>query len=207
MPIEGPDIFYPGKLIAITGGIGSGKSSVGQMIKKQGFVVIDTDQIAHKLSIAGSEMVKAIAEHFGSLILSSDGSLDRAKLRNIVFNNSNARRELERLSHPFIYRRMEQLIKDSEKNFVFLLIPLLFDSPPPCRIHLVVTISCPVDIRIQRILARNPNLNEKLIRQIISSQMSDEQREKLSDVVINNSENLDHTKKQIEKLIIRIRSL
>jgi len=210
MPIEGPDLFPPVKVVAVTGGIGSGKSAVGDMLQEMGFPIIDTDRIAHDLSKPRTEMTEQIRQRFGVKALAADGSLDRAALREIVFNHPDARKDLESITHPAIYKRMLEMIAEAKADghgAAVLQIPLLFESPPPMMIHLVVYVACDLDVRVKRIMKRNPDMEESMIRKVMAAQMAENEKMRRSDVVIDNSSDLDHTRRQVQELAARIQSL
>jgi dephospho-CoA kinase len=177
--------------IGLTGGIGSGKSEVARMFNQLGVPVIDADVIAHQLVEPGTEALSEIIAAFGQTILTSEGTLDRAKLAGIVFNRPEMRQQLEAIIHPRV-REQIKAYKDAHNNepYIMVVIPLLLESGQRDLVDRVLVVNAAESVRIQRVRTRDGR-TEKEIRSIIRSQADDAQRRAAADDNIDNSGSLD----------------
>ncbi|GAA9475429.1 dephospho-CoA kinase [Helicobacter pylori] len=186
--------------IALTGGIGTGKSTTIKILELQGYKILDADKIAHQLL---QEHRFEIAQHFGSEILEK-GILNRKKLGAIVFQNTNELKWLEDFLHPLIRECMLTKAYELEKNHqaYFLDIPLFFEvGGKKCYpVSKVVLIYAPRTLQIERLLERD-KLKEAEILQRLACQMDIEQKRALSDYIIDNSSSLKDLNKQIERFL------
>ncbi|MEJ8581299.1 dephospho-CoA kinase [Helicobacter pylori] len=186
--------------IALTGGIGTGKSTTIKILESQGYQILDADKIAHQLL---QEHRFKIAQHFGSDILAKD-ILNRKKLGAIVFQNANELKWLEGFLHPLIRECMLEKACELEKNHqaYFLDIPLFFEVGGKKRypVSKVVLIYAPRVLQIERLLERD-KLKESEILQRLSCQMDIEQKRAMSDYVIDNSSSLKDLNKQVERFL------
>ncbi len=186
--------------IALTGGIGTGKSTTIKILKSQGYQILDADKIAHQLL---QEHRFKIAQHFGSEILEKD-ILNRKKLGAIVFQNANELKWLEDFLHPLIRECMLQKAYELEKNHqaYFLDIPLFFEvEGKKCYpVSKVVLIYAPRVLQIERLLERD-KLKEAEILQRLACQMDIEQKRTMSDYIIDNSSSLKDLNKQVERFL------
>jgi dephospho-CoA kinase len=184
-------------LIGLTGGIGSGKSTVSSLLAKRGAVIIDADAITRELQQSGEPLLDVLAERFGSHIIAADGSLIREELRNIVFNDAEALKDLNKIVHPAVAiemdRRMEE-VRNTDK-VVILDIPLLAENPRK-GLSGVVVVDVPVEVQVSR-LAEFRGMKEEDARAIIAKQASREDRVKIADKVIDNSRDLDSLASQV----------
>lgn len=172
--------------IAITGGIGSGKSYVANLIKAKGYIVIDTDIITRELMKKGNSNYLNIVENFGSEILKLDGEIDIVKLRNMVFHDDNKRQLLNSITHPNI---MKKAIEESAgKGIYFIEVPLLFEENLESYFDQAWVMDCSVRTQIKRVCERS-NLSQEEVLDIIRCQMSSEERISKADVVINSEQN------------------
>ncbi|WP_421911096.1 dephospho-CoA kinase [Marinobacter sp.] len=188
-------------VVGLTGGIGSGKSTVVRLFGALGVHWVDADDVAREVVEPGTPALERIAEHFGQKILLPDGGLDRAALRRIVFNAPEERAWLESLLHPVIREElMRQLHPDNYAlPYVLLVSPLLLETDQHELVDKVVVVDVPVDVQIQRTMARDTNDREQVER-IIAAQMPREQRlQKADDVVDNNLAMID-VERQVEQL-------
>lgn len=184
--------------VALTGGIGSGKSLVGEYLHALGALVIDSDQLARDVIERGSEGYDEVVARFGDQVL-KDGEIDRAALGQIVFSDEKARRDLEAIVHPRVRARSESIINRAGVDAVVVnQIPLLFETAGADRFDLVITIESDEELRIKRAMARG--LKEYEVRKRIASQASDEQRRSISDIVITNNESKEELLSQVEKV-------
>jgi dephospho-CoA kinase len=182
--------------VGLTGGIGSGKSAVAQVFEKLGAAIIDTDQIAHQITAPNGLAIDAIEKEFGAAFIAKDGSLDRAKMRELVFNDPPARLALERITHPLIAEQTETLaIAASQQNppYIVFVVPLLLESDKwlnqnPPKIDCVVVVDCPEELQISRVQSRS-GLDRASIEKIIRTQAKRADRLAVADYVIEN--NLD----------------
>ncbi len=191
-------------IVALTGGIGSGKSEAARQFAQLGVPVVDTDVIAHELTAAGNPILAEIKQMFGAEVLNDDGCLNRSRLRARVLNNPAERLRLEGLLHPAIYERALELIKDNESKlqpqYQILVIPLLFENK---RYHSVVdkilVIDCDENTQISRAMARS-KLTEDEVKAIMAAQTSRKVRLNGADEVIENNGSLAELTEQVNKL-------
>ena len=191
-------------IVALTGGIGSGKSEVSRQFAKLGVPIVDTDVIAHELTSTGSPVLAQINQLFNIDFLTEDGSLDRAKLRTYVFNNPAERQKLEALLHPLIRANaLKQLAENEHKlqpNYQILVIPLLFENNQYVGlVHKTLLVDCEENLQIQRAMARS-QLNEAQVKAIMTAQVSRVTRLKLADEVIENNGSLDELIENVAKM-------
>ena len=171
-------------LIALTGGIGSGKSTVASEWVRLGATEIDADVLAREVVEPGTEGLRQVALEFGPEVLSADGSLDRAALAERAFSSPEKRQKLESILHPLIQQRALSKVEKVQGVVVYT-IPLFVESKSKLKFDKVVTISCPAEVRLNRLLGRG--LSEEQARARIASQATDAQREAVADVVIDSN--------------------
>ena len=169
-------------LIALTGGIGSGKSTVAAEWVSLGATEVDADVLAREVVEPGSEGLAQVAKEFGSEVINPDGTLNRAALAGKAFASEEARKKLESILHPLIQRLAAEKISQISGVVVYT-IPLLAETRSPLKFDKVVTISCPEDVRVKRLIARG--LSEDDARRRIAAQASDAEREQKADIVIS----------------------
>jgi len=188
-------------VVGLTGGIGSGKSTVARLFGARGVHWVDADDVAREVVEPGTPALERIAEHFGPKILLPDGGLDRAALRRIVFDAPEERAWLEGLLHPVIREELMRQLRPVNYSlpYVLLVSPLLLETDQHELVEKVVVVDVPVDVQIQRTMARDTNDREQVER-IIAAQMPREQRlQKADDVVDNNLAMMD-VERQVEQL-------
>ncbi|QZA81001.1 dephospho-CoA kinase [Deefgea piscis] len=176
-------------VVGITGGIGSGKSSFCHAFVRLGITVIDTDQLAHQLTQASSAAMPAILAKFGESAIQDDGALNRTWMRQHIFSNPTGKQTLEKILHPLIYKMAAELIKNVplEQAYCILAVPLLFETQLFLSlIDYSIAIDCEEYLQIERVKSRS-HLSEIEIRQIITTQMSREQRNQYADEVLSNN--------------------
>lgn len=185
-------------LVALTGGIGSGKSLVGEYLESLGAIVVDSDQLARDVVERGQPAFEEILVRFGDDVI-KDGQLDRKKLGEIVFEDSTARAELEAILHPRIREAFEEIVESSIPGSVIVnQIPLLVETAGMKRFDYIISICAPLEIRKSRCIARGMKSYEFDKR--VASQVSDEERAVVSDAVIDNSGDPDTLLRLVENL-------
>jgi len=188
--------------IGLTGGIGAGKSTVSEYLIKKGYKVLDADLIAKELTKKGGKAVHSIVELLGSDVLNSDGSLNRRKIADIVYNDKNLLYEYEKLTTlkviDILVSKMEELSHDEE--IVFADVPLLFEKGMNKLMDQSWVVISDEDLRIKRVVERD-NIPEEIIRDIINNQMAQEEKMRLADEVLDNSNSREELYKQIDRLL------
>ncbi len=190
-------------LIALTGGIGSGKSTVAAEWTKLGATEIDADILAREVVKPGSAGLETLVEMLGDEILTADGQLDRSKLASITFTKPEVRAKVEQALHPLIQQLAKAKTEQTEGIVVYT-IPLLVETKSPLQFDAVVTISCPESVRLGRLKARG--MSEQDARNRISAQATDQQREAVADYVLDSNCSLEELKVRAQRLFEEITS-
>ncbi|MEW8088851.1 MAG: dephospho-CoA kinase [Candidatus Thiodiazotropha endolucinida] len=177
-------------VIALTGGIGSGKSAVASHLESLGVPVIDADQLAHQLVKHGSPALLEIQAAFGDDLVDANGALDRSALRKIVFDNPQQRKRLEGILHPRIREAMKSWLANQSAPYAVLVIPLLFETGQMSLADRVLVVDCDESLQIDRVRARD-EISREQIRQIIASQVDRQTRLLGADDVIENNGSLE----------------
>ena len=190
-------------LIGLTGGIGSGKTAVSDLLAKFGAGIVDTDLIAHQITAPHGAAIALIEKQFGSDFISADGALNRDKMRSLVFSKPEARKSLEAITHPLIRQETSKqalrISKESAPYLVFV-VPLLLESGSwNSLIDLLVVVDCPIETQIQRVMQRS-NLHREELERILAAQASREERLKHADVVIENQGSLQDLEVEVQNL-------
>ncbi len=185
--------------VALTGGIGSGKSLVGEILEELGALVIDSDQLAREVIERGSPGYEEVVTAFGDSIL-SEGQIDRSKLAAVVFNESDLRKKLESIIHPLVREAAEKLARKLPSGAILInQIPLLVESDGAKRFDYVVTVSADEEIRRERLRLRG--LKDYEITQRMAAQVSDPEREKIANYIIRNNGSIDELTRAVEELM------
>lgn len=186
--------------VGLTGGIGSGKTTVANMFAARGAAVIDTDQIAHELTRPGGIAIPAIAAQFGSDFIATTGALDRARMRAAVFADPAAKQRLEAILHPLIRSECERAAQQAQGPYLILVVPLLVESGNwKQRVARVLVVDCPEQQQVVRVMERN-GLSEEQVRAIMASQATREQRLAAADDVLSNTGDTASLQPQVERL-------
>ena len=197
-PREQASSFLPVLTVALTGGIGSGKSLVGEYLQALGAVVVDSDQLSRDVIERGSDGYDAVIAHFGDGIL-SDGEIDRAQLAHIVFSDPEQRRALEAIIHPRVRSRFESIVAKAGADAVVVnQIPLLVETDGAKRFDMVITVEADQHLRIRRAVARG--LKEYEVRKRMATQATEAQRRAIADHVIVNDGTKEELLAQVERL-------
>ena len=197
-------------LIGLTGGIGSGKTAVSDLLAKFGARIVDTDLIAHQITARGGAAIPLIQREFGAEFIGADGSLDRSKMRALVFTKPKARKTLEAITHPLIrqetIRQAIQFSKEDAPYLVFV-VPLLIESRSWLDlIDRLVEVDCPEKIQIARVMQRS-NLPQQEVEKILAAQASRQERLNHADMVIKNQGSFRDLEREVQSLhqeILRI---
>jgi len=189
-----------GYVIGVTGGIGSGKTTVTDCFAELGVVIADADEASRKIVEPGQPGLEAITEYFGKEILDETGRLNRKKLREIVFNDVSKRKVLEGFTHRPIMDELQRQLREAEGEYAMLVLSAGLGTSPLIDRMLVVDADEP--IRIQRVMTRDGS-SEALIRQIMQSQPSSEQRRAIADDVIENNADIDQVRVDVSRLHAR----
>ena len=191
------------KLIGLTGGIGSGKSTVSDILREKGMYVIDADEISREETKSGGSALKPILEHFGERVFNENGSLNRQALADIVFNDKNELKILEKMTTDVVIMKVKERVIDLEnKGFnkpVILDAPLLIECGCQNECDEVWLVISPMEMRISRVMNRD-NLTKEQILDRINNQLSDEEKMRYATRIIDNSADLDYLNEQINDL-------
>jgi len=183
-------------VVGVTGGIGSGKSAACAVFEELGITVVDADQAARVVVEPGTEGLKKIAEHFGNDVIQADGTMDRAAMRRLVFENPAERKWLESLLHPLIGIEISRGIRDATSPYVILASPLLLEARQNTLADRVLVIDVSEETQLQRTMARDHN-SEQQVRAIIASQIDRQSRLAAADDVIENDGNLVELREKV----------
>lgn len=184
--------------VALTGGIGSGKSTVAEIFEELGALVIDSDQLAREVIERGTSGYDAVLSRFGDSIL-KEGEIDRSALGAIVFADEKARKDLEGIIHPLVRERSEKIAsRAGDSRIVINQIPLLVETSGAKRFDFVITVEADLEIRRERLRARG--MKDYEISRRISAQASDDEREAIANIVITNNGSLDELTREVERV-------
>lgn len=184
--------------VAVTGGIGSGKSSVGEILQELGAVIIDSDELARTVIERGSPGYDQVLSAFGDEILTS-GEIDRAKLAGLVFAEPELRKKLEAIVHPLVREAAEAIMRSvPAESVVVNEIPLLFETDGAKRFDFVISVQAPIEQRIERLKQRGMKQYE--IEKRLAAQASDEQRASISNAVVVNDGSVEDLRSKVEAL-------
>jgi dephospho-CoA kinase len=189
--------------VGLTGGIGSGKTTVAELFSSQGAGLVDADAISHQLTASAQPAVAAIARKFGSQFVAGDGSLDRARMRKLVFANPSARKDLEAILHPLIRQESTRQIQESTAPYVVVVVPLLIETGAYREMMgRILVVDCDPETQVRRVMERS-GLPQNEVFSIIASQVSRQQRLREADDVIHNDTDLEALRAQVNTLHLR----
>ena len=184
--------------IGLTGGIGSGKSTVARLLAERGALVVDADRIAREVLEPGTPGLAAVVAEFGAGVLAADGSLDRAALAAIVFADEGARRRLDAIVHPLVRQRSAELVAAAPADAVVVNdVPLLVETGQAGSYDLVLVVDTDVETRVARLIGRG--LSERDARARIAAQATDEERRAAADVIVDNSGSPEELAEQVDR--------
>lgn len=196
------------KLLGLTGGIASGKSTVAAILRRLGVAIINADELSREVVQPGQEAWKEIVDTFGPAILQEDKTLDRRKLRKIVFDNPEARKKLEAIIHPRVRALAEKKIRElaaTGSSIIVYEVPLLFEAQIHLWLRPVILVACDVETQKKRLLERD-RLTEAEAQQHLDAQMSLEDKRKLADYVIENNGDLEELERQLRGVLQKIQA-
>lgn len=196
------------KLIGLTGGIASGKSTVARILKRLGAAIVDADALAREVVEPGNDAWKDIVEAFGAEVLQPDQTLDRQKLRATIFNNSAARKKLEAIIHPRVRALAEERIHQHAAagyEIVVYEVPLLFEGNLHEWLRPVVLVACDLEIQKRRLQERDV-LSVEASQRHIDAQLSLAEKRRLADYVIENDGSLEDLEREVESVLNKIKA-
>lgn len=196
------------KIIGLTGGIASGKSTISKRLKEKGYIVIDADIAARKVVEIGTPALQDIKDYFGNVVLHDDGTLNRRKLGEIVFSDELKRKKLNELTHPRIREWMQSQLDHATKkgaNILFMDIPLLYESETFHFSDKVIVVYIDEETQIQRLMERD-KLSKELALQRIHTQLSMEEKKNRADYIIDNRGTKKEALKQLDNILHQIES-
>src|SRR5262245_40574604 len=188
--------------VALTGGIATGKSYVLERFRDRGVPCLDADELSHGVTTAGTEATDAIAARFGPAVLAEDGGVDRSKLGSLVFSDESARRALEAIVHPVVYRAIEAGLRGfallGGSAYAVVAVPLLYETGHESDFDKVIVTTCPAGMQLERLVARG--LTEAEARRRLSAQLPNEIKVSRADYVIHTDGDFDETDAQIRNV-------
>ena len=187
------------KKVAITGGIATGKSSILQYLMMKGYVIYSSDSLAH--DVLKNEGKQEVLKEFGRSILNDNGEINRSLLGKIVFNDLEKLDKLNKIIHPYVKIRIEEIIKaNPDLDIIFFEVPLLFEAKMEDMFDVTINIYCDIDTQIERIVARDGRSIDDALN-IIKSQMGTYERNKRATYAIDNTKEIDNTYRLIDKIL------
>ncbi len=195
-------------LVGLTGGIGSGKSTVATRLAEHGVPVVDADQVAREIVEPGEQALDDLVAHFGERILDADGRLDRAGLAKLAFVDEEQRAALNAITHPRIAERIDSRLQQLEDEGVEIAVldhPLLLEGDPTGQVDTIVVVLAPEDVRVRRLVEQR-GLDEDDVRARMRAQVSDEVRRNVADHVIDNDGDLEVLRGRTDALLARLRA-
>jgi len=186
--------------VGLTGGIGSGKSLVADMLAMRGAAIVDTDRIAHQLTATGGIAIPAIRSAFGSDIITTDGAMDRPKMRTLAFTDAKTKKRLESILHPLIAAETERAAEEAKGPYLVYVVPLLVESGKwKQRVARVLVVDCPEELQLARVIARS-GLSDTEVRAIMATQVPRRTRLAAADDVIVNDAEIASLEQQVDRL-------
>jgi dephospho-CoA kinase len=185
-------------IVGLTGGIGSGKSVVSQLFEEKKITVVDADVVAREVVQPGTRGLLEITQHFGTGILDGNGNLLRTKLREIIFSNPDEKAWLEKLLHPIINAEIRQQLAVASSDYSILSSPLLLETQQHLLVHRILIVDTSEEVQMQRAMKRDNN-NPELIKAIMNSQISRQERCASANDIIQNHGSIAELSAQVEK--------
>ena len=180
-------------IIGLTGGIGSGKSAAANFFHSEGVTVLDADQLAREVIEQNTPGFQSIVNYFGSDIIGEDGSIDRAKLRQEIFDDKEKKKAIESITHPLVRDLMAERIAASTSPYSIIMVPLIFETNSMSAYNRILVIDCDTKLQLKRATLRDNNSSEQ-IQKILDSQCSRTERLSIANDVIPNNDTLENLK-------------
>jgi dephospho-CoA kinase len=180
-------------IIGLTGGIGSGKSAAANFFQNEGVTVIDADQLAREVINPNSQGFQSVVDYFGSRIIGEDGSIDRAQLREEIFDDKEKKKVLESITHPMVRDLMAERIAASTSPYSIIMVPLIFETNSMSTYNRILVIDCDSTLQLERATLRDNNSSEQ-IQKILDSQCTRAERLSIANDVIPNNDSLENLK-------------
>ncbi len=195
------------RVYGLTGGIGTGKTTVSALLAEKGAVIVDADAIAREIVAPGSEGLASIVQAFGEGVLDTTGRLNRDALAKLVFSDEAKRKQLEGLTHPRIVKAMAERIAAAgaaNAQVVILDVPLLYETGNLIgAVEKVIVVYAPADLQVERVISRN-DFSPEHVRARMDAQMDIEEKKRRADYLIDNSGDLESTRRQVDALWDRL---
>ena len=191
--------------VALTGGIATGKSHVLEELRRRGIPCLDADVLAHGATAAGTESTQAIAERFGADVLAADGAVDRQKLAAVIFADDQARRDLEAIVHPAVYRAIGAGLRAFESlgdALAVVDVPLLYETGHEGDFDHVIATTCAADVQMRRLLSRG--LSKQEARARLAAQWASAEKAARADFVIETGGTFEETRRQLDEILRRL---
>lgn len=189
-------------IVGLTGGIGSGKSTVANLFADKAVPVIDTDIIARKVVAPGTSGLDQIKKVFGNTVITGQDKLDRTALRKIIYSDNKKRKQLEDILHPLIREKAQYQINNLDNDYCIIVIPLLIETGHPYKLDRILVVDCDEQIQIERTIARD-NYDEVQVKKILASQVDRKTRLAKADDIITNNTDLDMLTNQVNQLHLK----
>jgi dephospho-CoA kinase len=189
----------PVLVIGVTGGIGSGKTTVANLFSSLGAPVIDADELARQVVAPGQPAYEEILQHFGTTILSKSGELDRRRLRERIFSEPAKRDRLEEIVHPRVYAQMKRLLDCLEAPYAIVVVPLLIESGARDLVDRVLVVDSPEELQIER-TQRRDGTTRAAVKKILAAQLDRGARLSAADDVIENDASVEALEKVVSRL-------
>ncbi|MCL1122493.1 dephospho-CoA kinase [Shewanella seohaensis] len=186
-------------VIGLTGGIGSGKTTVANLFAEEGVDLVDADVVARKVVAKGSKGLEAIIAHFGTEIVTEAGELDRAKLRQRVFRDEQERQWLNQLLHPMIRQEMLSQVENATSDYVIMVVPLLFENGLDRLVNRTLVVDISPELQVSRTVKRD-NVDATQVNNIINSQCSRNDKLARADDIIDNQGEISKLKQEVQAL-------
>ena len=185
--------------VGLTGGIGSGKTTISDLFAELGVEIIDTDEIARTLTSKPQDAMSAIEAQFGSDVIASDGSLDRARMRELAFSDPQARQTLQQILHPLIRDEVQRRLAASASAYALVVVPLLVESRGYDFASRILVVDCSEEQQIARVMRRS-GLSREQVKAIMATQTSRNDRLAVADDVIRNDGEISALREQVNRL-------
>ncbi len=194
--------LYPAKIVALTGGIGSGKTTVGRILREKGFIVRDTDEIARQALEPGEPAFEKVKAEFGPGIMGANGRIDRRRLLKRILSDARAKKRLEEIIHPHVLRGLRHMIgrlAERGHGLIVVEVPLLFETGWQDLLDFVICVTAPDEFRLKRLIDRR-GIPRPLAKKWLAAQLPQEEKAKAADYTIDNNGSMEELRIKVNKL-------